>query len=78
VKLAEERRKVLNNANGETDTGQFVIRCRICDRKLMSVSFPVVYRPKTRADLSHVLSGEEGAWCEHCEQFTVFVRHPRA
>ncbi len=61
-----------------TDAGRYVIRCRLCDRKLMGVSYPVVLRPKTRADLSHVRSGEEGAWCEHCEQFTVFARHPRA
>ena len=66
------------DGGGGTEVGRYVIRCRLCDRRLMRVSYPVVYRPKTRADLSHVLSGEEGAWCEHCEQFTVFVRHPRA
>ena len=61
------------------DAGRrYVIRCRICDRKLMSVSFPVVYRPKTRADLNLVRRGEHGARCEHCNQVTVFVRHPRA
>ena len=74
---ASARERVLN-ANGETDTGQFVIRCRICDRKLMGVSFAVVYRPKTRADLNLVRSGEHGAWCGDCKQVTVFVRHPRA
>ena len=46
--------------------------------KLMGVSFPVVYRPKTRADLSLVRRGEHGARCEPCNQVTVFVRHPRA
>ena len=66
------------DGGGGTEVGPYVIRCRLCDRKLVVVSFPVVYRPKTRADLSHVLSGEEGARCEHCEQVTVFVRHPRA
>ncbi len=74
---ASARERVLN-ANGETDTGQFVIRCRICDRKLLSVSFPVVYRPNTRAELNLVRSDEHGVKCEHCKQVTVFVRHPRA
>ena len=65
--------------NSGTDTqGPYVIRCRLCDRKLMGVSYPVVLRPKTRADLNHVPSGQEGAWCGYCKQVTVFVRHPRA
>ncbi len=69
------------DANGGTDAAaerRYVIRCRVCGRKLMGVSFPVVYRPKTRADLSLVRRGEHGARCEPCKQVTVFVRHPRA
>ncbi len=65
------------NAGTDPD-GPYVIRCRLCDRKLVVVPFPVVYRPKTRADLNLVQGGEEGASCEQCEQVTVFVRHPRA
>ena len=61
-----------------TPEGRYIIRCRLCDRKLMRVSHPVVYRPKTRDDLNLVRSGEDGAWCEDCKQATVFVRHPRA
>ena len=69
------------DGSGETDAaaeGRYVIRCRLCGRRLTSVSFPVVYRPKTRADLNLVRSGEHGAWCGDCKQVTVFVRHPRA
>ena len=34
--------------NGRTDAeGPYVIRCRLCDGKLMRVSYPLVYRPKT-------------------------------
>ena len=58
--------------------GLYVIRCRLCDRRLMAMSYPVVYRPKTVSDLNLVQSGMEGAWCDHCKQVTVFVRHPRA
>ncbi len=68
------------DGSGGTDAatkGRYVIRCRMCDRKLMRVSFPAIYRPKTRADLN-LVGGEHGAWCEHCDQVTVFVRHSRA
>ncbi len=64
--------------NGETDAAPHAILCQVCDRKLMGLSYPVVYRPKTRADLNLVQGGEQGAWCEHCEQVTVFARHLRA
>ena len=69
------------DGDGGTDAapeGLYVIRCRICDRKLMGVSYPVVLRPKTLGDLSLVPNGQEGAWCGYCKQVTVFVRHPRA
>ncbi len=69
------------DGDGGTDAapeGLYVIRCRICDRKLMGVSYPVVLRPKTLGDLNLVQSGQEGAWCGYCQQVTVFVRHPRA
>ena len=69
------------DVEGGTDAapeGPYVIRCRLCDRELMSVSYPVIYRPKTLGDLNHVQSGQEGAWCGYCKQVTVFVRHPRA
>ncbi len=56
----------------------YVIRCRICDRKLMGVSYPVVLRPKTLGDLNLLQSGQDGAWCGYCKQVTVFVGHPRA
>ncbi len=58
--------------------GPYVIRCRLCDRKLMRVSYPVIYRPKTLGDLNLVQGGQEGAWCGYCKQVTVFGRHPRA
>jgi len=66
------------DGGGGTELGRYVIRCRICDRKLMVVSYPVVLRPKTLGDLNLVQGGQKGAWCEHCEQATVFARHPRA
>ncbi len=58
--------------------GPYVIRCRVCRRKLMRVSYSVIYRPKTLDDLSLVRGGQEGAWCGDCEQVTVFARHPSA
>ena len=54
------------------------IRCGVCDRKLMGVSYPVVYRPETLDNLNLVHSSEEGAWCGYCRQVTVFVRDPGA
>ncbi len=69
------------DGDGGTDAAPealYVIRCRICDRKLMGVSYTVVLRPKTLGDLNLVQGGQEGAWCGYCKQVTVFVRHPRA
>ena len=65
--------------NVETDAGPeapHAIHCRVCDRKLMGVSYSVVYRPKTLANLNLVHSSEDGAWCGYCRQVTVFVRDP--
>jgi hypothetical protein len=50
------------------------ICCAICSRKLMGVAYPVVYQPETLGDLNLVHSSQEGAWCGHCRQVTVFVR----
>ena len=54
------------------------IHCQVCDRRLMGLSYPVVYRPETLDNLNLVHSSEEGAWCSYCRRVTVFVRHPRA
>ena len=46
------------DVNGGTDAEEpYVIRCQVCDRWLMGLSYPVVYRPKTRDDLNLVRSG---------------------
>ncbi|MCH8162461.1 MAG: hypothetical protein IIB88_11290 [Chloroflexi bacterium] len=37
------------------------IQCQVCDRKLMGLSYPVVYRPETLDNLNLVHSSEEGA-----------------
>ncbi len=67
--------------DGETDAeagAPHTINCQVCDRRLMGVSYPVVYRSETLDNLNVVHSSEEGAWCGYCRQVTVFVRHPRA
>ena len=70
------RRKVLENA--EPDAAPHAVHCQVCDRKLMGLSYPVVYRPKTLDNLNLVHSSEEGAWCSYCRRVTVFVRDPGA
>ncbi len=67
--------------NAETDEvaeAPHAIQCQVCDRKLMGLSYPVVYRPETLDNLNLVPSSEEGAWCGYCRQVTVFVRDPGA
>ena len=50
--------------NAETDEvaeAPHAIQCQVCDRKLMGLSYPVVYRPETLDNLNLVHSSEEGA-----------------
>jgi hypothetical protein len=54
------------------------VHCRVCDQRLMAVSYPVVYRAETLDNLNLVHSSEEGAWCGYCRRVTVFVRDPVA
>jgi hypothetical protein len=67
--------------NAETDEvaeAPHAIHCQVCDRKLMGLSYPVVYRPETLDNLNLVHSSEEGAWCGYCRRVTVFIRDPGA
>ncbi len=67
--------------NAETDAAPeapHAILCQVCHRKLMGLSYPVVYRPETLDNLNLVHSSEEGAWCSYCRRVTVFVRDPGA
>ncbi len=48
--------------NAETDAAPeapHAILCQVCDRKLMGLSYPVVYRPETLDNLNLVHSSEE-------------------
>jgi hypothetical protein len=56
----------------------YTVRCALCDRKLMGVSYPVVCRTETLDNLNLVHSSESGAWCGYCRQVTVFVRRDGA
>jgi hypothetical protein len=71
----EENLEVLEEAvEGEAAPEPLhAVACQVCDRRLMGVSFPVVYRPETLGNLNLVHQSEEGAWCGYCRQVTVFV-----
>ncbi len=78
VRRGGKREEGANLGTDSKPEAPHAIHCRVCDRKMMGVSYPVVYRQETLDNLNLVHSSEEGAWCGYCRQVTVFVRDPGA